>query len=251
MADSQPVTLIQPQSLDAPSQQRPSFSIIVPVHNEAEILQGAITRILNAFNGFGARFEIVICENGSTDETATIAQRLQRHCSEVRVEHLPAANYGLALRRAIAVCQHDVILLFNVDFWSLDFVHTALERLNNYDMVIGSKVMPGSRDERPVVRRLITRSFNQFLRLCFGFRGTDTHGMKAFRRQSLSTVIALCVTDHFIFDTELVLRAQRAGVRMTEIPVHVRELRQPSYLSLIRRSPQVIWNLAKLWGALR
>ncbi|MBI3321177.1 MAG: glycosyltransferase [Candidatus Omnitrophica bacterium] len=223
---------------------------MVPVCNEANILRRSISRMRGELRQLGVQFDIVICENGSTDGTLLIAQELQRAHPEVHIERLPTPNYGLALKHAIAVCQHDTVLLTNVDFWDMDFVRSSLGKLNHYDLVIGSKAMPGSRDERPLVRKAITRSFNWVLRRTFGFRGTDTHGVKAFKREPLAPVIEHCVTDHFIFDTELVLRAQRAGLQIIEIPVHVHELRQPTYVSLMKRGPQVVWNLAKLWGTL-
>ncbi len=75
--------------------------------------------------------------------------------------------------------------------------------------------------------------------------------MKALRREALDPVLAACVTSRSIFDTELVLRAERAGLRIVEIPVAVKEIRQPSYWSVARRLPEVSWNLYKLARALR
>ena len=238
----------------AASQQRPAalaWSVIVPVHNEIGVLRASVERLLEEFRQRGASFELILCENGSTDGTAALADALAREHPEIRTEHLPTPNYGVALRHAMTICRAETVMLFNVDFWNMAFVQEALRRLTEADLVIGSKALPASRDERPRIRRLITRRFNQLLRWVFRFRGTDTHGMKVFRRAPVEPLIARCVTDHFIFDTELVLRAQRQGLRIVEIPVFIRELRQPSYRSLARRSPQVVWNLAKLWVALR
>jgi hypothetical protein len=142
-------------------------------------------------------------------------------------------------------------VIFNIDFWSVDFATTAVERLAAADLVVGSKVMPGSDDQRPALRRFLTRAFNRMLQAAFGFRGTDTHGMKALRRGSMDRVLARCVTSRSIFDTELVIRAEREGLRIVEVPVEVREIRQPSYWSVARRLPEVCWNLLKLARALR
>lgn len=229
----------------------PPFSVIVPVCNEARIFRHSATQLLETLRRLGTEFDLVVCENGSTDETPGIAEELQRANPEVRVERLPTPNYGLALRHAISTCLHDVVVLVNIDFWSGDFLREALDRLEHCDMVIGSKVMRGARDERPLLRRVITQVFNWALRLSFGFKGSDTHGLKAFRRQPMSEIIAQCITDKSIFDTELVLRAERAGLRIMEIPVAVRELRQPGYWSLLRRSPEVTENLLRLWWVFR
>jgi len=229
----------------------PRFSVVVPIHNEAGILLDSLVLMLQEFKTIGAQFEMVVCENGSTDETSRLVDQLKRDHLQVRVEHLLTPNYGLALKHGISVCKGDIVMIFNVDFWSMEFVRIAIAKLDDNDMVIGSKIMRGAKDQRPILRRMITRGFNFFLRVFFGFHGTDTHGMKAFRRRSLAAILDKCITDEFIFDSEFVLRAERKGLRITEVPVHVRELRQPSYWSLIRRIPGTFLNLVRLSRALR
>lgn len=227
------------------------FSIVVPVSNEATILEDSLSRMLEELKTIGTPFEVVICENGSLDGTFKLAEIMQRLHAEIRVESLPFPNYGLALKRGISVCRYDVIVIFNIDFWSVDFLRVAIAKLDDHDMVIGSKTMKGARDQRPLIRRMITRSFTRFLRICFGFRGTDTHGMKAFRRDAILGILDCCITDRSIFDTELVLRTERRGLRITEVPVHVTELRQPSYWSLLKRVPETVLNLVQMYLALR
>ena len=226
------------------------FSIVIPIHNEASILRECLSHLLKEFEALGAEHEIILCENGSTDDTWKIALDFQRRHPQIRSERLHTPNYGLALKHAISRCRHPAVLVFNIDFWSADFASQAIRLLDQADMVIGSKVVPGAVDQRPMIRRIITRSFNAFLKMAFHFRGTDTHGMKAFRIAPLSDVLAACVTDHFILDTELVLRAHQNGLRIVEIPVCVSEIRHLSGWSLMKRTPQVIRNLVKLRGAL-
>lgn len=227
------------------------FSVVVPVYNEARIVNDAITRMLRALEGLCGDFELLVCENGSTDDTAALVARLQQEDPRIRLERLPEPDYGGAMRHGIGACVFDRIVIFNVDFWSIDFARQAVETLDACDVVVGSKVMTGSEDERPPMRRFLTRAFNTILRSLFGFTGTDTHGMKALRRSAVDGVLARCVTSQSIFDTELVLRSERAGLRIVEIPVAVREIRQPSYWSVARRLPEVSWNLLKLGLALR
>ena len=227
------------------------FSVVVPVYNEARIVDDAITRIMHALEDLGGDFELLVCENGSTDDTPALVSRLQREDPRIRLERLPEPDSGGAMRHGIGACLHDRVVIFNIDFWSIDFARAAVDRLGTCDIVVGSKVMAGSDDRRPRMRRFLTRAFNSMLRSAFGFRGTDTHGMKAIRRSSVDPILARCVTSRSIFDTELVLRAERANLRIVEIPVVVREIRQPSYWSVVRRLPEVSWNLLKLARALR
>jgi glycosyltransferase involved in cell wall biosynthesis len=223
------------------------FSILVPVYNEAPLLRESLARMLRAFDAVGGDYEILVCENGSTDDTRDLVRELERIHTPVRADFLPTANYGLALKHGLASCRHDLIVILNIDFWSVDFVRRALASLaDGTDLVVGSKVMAGSRDERPWLRRAITQSFNGLLRALFGFRGTDTHGMKALRKSRLQPIAQACVTDRSLFDTELVLRAQRAELRLIEIPVDVREIRQPGWVSVAARIPEAAWNLVRL-----
>jgi glycosyltransferase involved in cell wall biosynthesis len=228
----------------------PLVTILIPVHNEAAIAEPSLARLVAECAALQRPVELLLCENGSTDGTAGLLDAFARAHPCVRVEHLPDADYGRALKHGIAEARAGIVIIFNMDFWSIPFAVRALELLADYDVVIGSKTMHGARDQRPIVRRLITRGFNGLLRLLFGFDGTDTHGLKAVHRDRIAPIAAACVTDRSIFDTELVLRAQHRQLRITEIPVDVRELRQPSYASVAARAPEAVWNVLKLLVAL-
>jgi hypothetical protein len=118
------------------------------------------------------------------------------------------------------------------------------------DLVIGSKLLSGSSDERPWARNMASRVYNGLLRATLGFRGTDTHGLKAFRREKLLPVVNACVVDKDVFASEFVIRAYRARVPVREIPVRVVEKRRPS-INLVRRVPNVMKQVARLAWAIR
>ena len=83
-----------------------------------------------------------------------------------------------------------------------------------------------------------------------GFKGTDTHGLKAFRRDALVPVVQKCVVDRDLFASEFVIRAGREGKKVVEIPLRVAEKRKPS-INLIRRVPNVLKNMARLTWVIR
>ena len=117
------------------------------------------------------------------------------------------------------------------------------------DLVIGSKLLAGAEDERPILRHAASIAYSSLLRLVLGFRGTDTHGLKAFRRAALLDTVRACLVDKDVFASELVIRAGRGGVRIKEIPVRVIEMRPPS-INLFKRVPNVLKNVAKLTYAI-
>lgn len=220
----------------------PLLTIIIPVYNEEAILVESITALTEALEPLGLDYELLICENGSTDSTAALARALMAEHPQIRLESLPEASYGGALRHGIARACGPLVAIFNIDFWDVAFLQQSLELLQGCDLVVGSKAAPGSRDSRPSFRRMITRSFTLLLRFLFGFQGTDTHGIKAFRAGRVVPIVQACETNHEIFDTEIILRAHQAGLHLCEIPVSVQEMR-PSRYSLWQRVPATFRDL--------
>jgi len=223
----------------------PLLTIIIPVYNEAAILVRSVTALIEALEPLELDYELLICENGSTDGTAALARGLMAEHPMIRLESLPKAGYGRALRHGIAHARGPLIVVVNIDFWDVDFLQRALELLKSCDLVVGSKTALGAQDRRPFLRRMITRSFTFLLRILFGFQGTDTHGIKAFRTDLVIPVVQACETNDEIFDTEIILRAHQAGLRLCEIPVRVQEMR-PSRYSLWRRVPSTFRDLVWL-----
>ena len=230
----------------------PQVSIIIPVYNEEGILREAITDLRNRLTDLGWSYEIILCENGSTDETRTLAHHLADEFGSVRMLSVGEPNYGLALRAGILQARGTFVICDEIDLCDTDFHQRAMDLLihDDADMVVGSKAMKGAADQRPLIRRAATRVINGMLRVTLDFRGTDTHGLKAFRRDRLLHVVEQCIIDKDLFASEFVIRAGRAGWHIVEIPVRVAEKRRPA-INLIRRVPRVLGGLARLTYAIR
>jgi len=225
----------------------PEISVVIPCYNEEAILWGAVTELHAGMTALGRSFEILISENGSKDDTRAIAGKLSRAFAQVRTVFSDEPNYGKALRRGIESAAGKYVICEEIDLCDLDFHKRALKILDadGADMVIGSKAHREAHDERPLTRRAATMVMNGLLRVLLGFRGTDTHGLKAFRRDRLLHTVDKCVVDRDLFASELVIRAQRYDVRVVEIPIQIQEKRPPS-IHLFKRVPNVLKNLAKL-----
>ena len=231
---------------------RPRISIVIPVYNEEAILHAAVIDLRERLESCGWTYEIILAENGSRDGTLVSASELHKKYPEVRYFSQGEPNYGGALRRGIEIARGDIVICEEIDLCDTDFHRRAVELLDSgkFDMVIGSKLAEGSRDDRPLFRHTASQLYNGLLRHMLGFRGTDTHGLKAFVRAPLLPHARACVVEKDVFASEFVIRAYRANLRVREIPVRVLEKRPPS-INLMKRVPNVIKSLAKLTWAIR
>lgn len=228
------------------------LSVVMPAHNEEDLLDKAVHSVVDGLRDRGEAFEVVVVENGSTDRTASVATGLAEEVAEVRALSSDEPDYGKALRIGFLAARGDVIVNFDVDYVDLAFLDAAVAEVKAPGgpvIVVGSKRGAGSRDERVALRRLVTAVFSLVLRHGFGLRVSDTHGMKALRRQPLLPVVQACRFGTDLFDTELVLRAERSGLPTGELPVTVEELR-PSRTPIARRIPRTLGGLIRLRVAL-
>jgi glycosyltransferase involved in cell wall biosynthesis len=229
-----------------------AVSVVMPAYNEAEILESSVRAVVDGMRARGRKFELIVVENGSTDGTAELADRLAGTEPEVRTEHCAEADYGRALRAGLLAARGDAVVNFDADFYDLAFLASAVERVLAPDgpaIVVGTKRGEGATDERTMLRRAATATFSTLLRVGFGLHVSDTHGIKAMRRATVEPYARACTFGQDLFDTELILRVERAGLHTAEIPVLVTELR-PARSSLLKRVPRTLRGLVKLRIAL-
>jgi glycosyltransferase involved in cell wall biosynthesis len=237
--------------------QSPKVSIVVPIYNEEGILHSAVVDLVSRLSEVNQAdaswtFEILLAENGSTDRTVAIAEELAEKFPEVHVHSLGSPNYGKALKDGMLRARGEYVICDEIDLCDVEFHRRAVELLDGgeADLVVGSKVMQGAEDRRPFLRHAATLVINGMLRVLVGFHGTDTHGLKAFRRSRLVEVVEHCVVDRDLFASEFVIRAEREGRRVIEIPVHIVEKRPPS-VKLFKRVPKVLRDIARLTYVIR
>ena len=237
--------------------QDPRISIVIPIYNEQGILHSAVVDLRERLKPFGWSYEIILAENGSKDRTIEIGQELAEkykdpNDGQVKIISMGEPNYGKALKQGILLSRGELVICDEIDLCDTDFHRRAIEILETgeADLVIGSKLATGAADERPLIRHAASIAYSSLLKVMLGFRGTDTHGLKAFRRVALLDVVRACLVDKDVFASELVIRADRGGVKTREIPVRVMEKRPPS-INLFKRVPNVLKSVAKLTYAIR
>jgi len=230
----------------------PHLSVVIPVYNEESIVEQAARELCAGLDERGWDYEVLFAENGSKDRTPELLEAMCAKNPRLRWFHNETPNYGSALKRGILEARGDLVICDEIDLCDLVFYDQAVPRLERReaDLIVGSKAARGASDRRPLVRRLATRVHNGLLRVTLDFRGTDTHGLKAFRRERLLPVIQRCVVDMDVFASEFVVRAWREGLEVMEIPIQLHEKRQPS-IHLFRRVPNVLKNVARLIYVIR
>ncbi|MCA9585534.1 MAG: glycosyltransferase family 2 protein [Myxococcales bacterium] len=242
---------------EIPPADAPRISIVIPVYNEEAILHAAVVDLRERLKPFGWKYEIILAENGSKDRTVEIGQEIAQRYSDpdqgqVKIISMGEPNYGKALKQGILLARGELVICDEIDLCDADFHRRAIEILETgeADLVIGSKLAAGAEDERPAIRHVASLAYSGMLKVLLGFRGTDTHGLKAFRRLALLDIVRSCLVDKDVFASELVIRADRGGVKTQEIPVRVMEKRPPS-INLFKRVPNVMKSVVKLTYAIR
>jgi glycosyltransferase involved in cell wall biosynthesis len=235
----------------------PHISIVIPIYNEQAILHAAVVDLRERLKPLGWSYEVILAENGSKDRTITIGHELASKYDDpddgqVKIISLGEPNYGKALKQGILLARGEVVLCDEIDLCDTTFHRQALEILETgeADLVIGSKLVAGAADERPLFRHAASIAYSTLLKVLLGYRGTDTHGLKAFRRLALLDVVRACLVDKDVFASEFVIRADRGGIPIREIPVQVIEKRPPS-VNLFKRVPNVLKSVAKLTWSIR
>jgi glycosyltransferase involved in cell wall biosynthesis len=212
-------------SYSAPATGIPLIEFVIPVRNEQRELAGHVTRLVEHLrSGFPYAWQVTIADNGSTDGTWSLAQELaHRHPGLVRAVHLDRAGRGGALHAAWSASDADVVGYLDVDL-STDLNAlvplVAPLVLGQADLSIGSRLAPGAHVVRGLKREVISRAYNQLLRavLRVGFRDAQC-GFKALRGDAARALLPLVEDRSWFFDTELLVLAERSGLRIREVPV--------------------------------
>ena len=202
----------------------PLVDIAIPVYNEERDLARSVRRLrryLDQHFPFEARITVV--DNASTDATWAIARRLMLELRGVRAMHLDDKGRGRAIRQAWLESDAAIVAYMDVDLSTdLDGLLPLVAPLisGHSDLAIGSRLAPGAQVSRGPKRELISRGYNLLLHLALGTRVRDAQcGFKAAHAEAARAVLPLVDNQEWFFDTELLVQAQRAGLRIYEVPV--------------------------------
>ncbi len=197
------------------------LSVILPVYNEEKVLRSSVRRIRQTLKKTGRVFEIIISEDGSTDRTREIAKSLES--DDITVLHNSVRmGKGAAIQTAISHTRSNIVIFMDADLASNPGHVKELVGLleSGTAIVIGSRYLDGSKTKRTMVRHVASRGFNFLVRLLLGSKLTDHQcGFKAFRKDLILPLLDEVEDGKWFWDTELLVRAQRKGLKIAEIPI--------------------------------
>ena len=200
-------------------------SVILPVHNEEAAIRGSMASVADSVRACCRDFEIIISEDGSTDRTVEIA----REMVSKRVKLLHARERmgkGAAIRKAVGHCTGDIVIFMDADLASNPAQVADLVRImeGGADIVIGSRYMKESKASRTPVRFAASKCFNWLVRNILGSKLSDHQcGFKAFRKDTVLPIIDEIEDQKWFWDTELLVRAQKGGLKVIETPIEWKE----------------------------
>jgi glycosyltransferase involved in cell wall biosynthesis len=204
----------------------PDVTAIIPVFNDKRSLETAIPESIGSLSCITENFELIVAEDGSIDGSADLVRGFAEQDARIRLLHSDERlGRGKALNRAIAESKGEIVCYYDVDL-ATDMRHLPeLVRAihEGADIATGSRLMPGSDIERTGGREIASRSYNFLVRLFLGSRLFDHQcGFKAFNKKHILTLLPAIQSNHWFWDTELLIRAQRNGFTVREFPVRWR-----------------------------
>ena len=225
------------------------LSLIIPVYNEKDHIRGTAKKVAAYLKGLDLDHEIIYSDDGSTDGTAAILKKLKRADKNVRLVSAPKnEGKGAALTKGLKAAKGRVVAYIDADMEiDIKFVGDVLKGIEEgFDLCVGSKFAGGGTSKREFRRHLTHYGYNLMVRWILGSSVYDhSCGVKAFRNEVVRSVLPEMKDKKWVWDTEFLVRAQKKGYRVKEIPVHTVSVRQSKvkFVSAVLQSLNAVLSL--------
>ncbi len=199
-------------------------SVIIPSYNEGMRIEDSIKETMRTFDDFGCQYEIIVVDDGSYDNTPEVLKRISKnHPQVIAVENKKNFGKGRALKKGFRFCSGEWTVFLDADLTLHPMqISTFFDimRLDDADIVIGSKFHPNSKIQYPASRRFISLGYYYLIKILFGLPLRDTQtGLKLFKSEVLKKVLPRILVKEFAFDIEVLVNAHRLGYRIVEAPI--------------------------------
>lgn len=223
-------------------------SLVIPAYNESKIIADTIRTVSSKLAELAEDYEVVIIDDGSSDNTAAVVE----NCGDSRVRlerYTPNHGKGRAVRVGVLAAKGDVILCTDADLaYGVDVFAAILEKFasGNMDLVIGSRrIAPNGYKNYPPIRLLTSKCFGLLVKMVSGLVYDTQCGIKGYRREAARKIFSKCTIDGFSFDFEVLMRADKLGLRVEQIPVSVVNFRE-SKVDIVKDSYRMFRDLFRI-----
>ena len=229
-------------------------SIVFPAYNEAEVLENTINKVVQYLEDLTNSYEIIIAEDGSTDGTNKLATELAKKNAKIKhIHRKKRLGRGAALKNSFKKSVGETLVYMDLDL-ATDLSHlkeliSAIDK-EGFDLATGSRLLSNSKAKRSWTRNLASSSYNFIVRKILGSKIKDHQcGFKSFRREPLMVLVDEVEATHWFWDTEILVRANRRGYKIKEIPVLWRSGKETK-VKLFKDSANMFWQVIALWWRL-
>ena len=228
------------------------YSVVLPARNESSRLERNVTLLDDFMQKLGSPYEIIIAEDGSSDGTDLIAKALAEQKRNVKVvQSKEKLGKGAAITRAVEKAKGQVVAFIDADLAAdLNDLANLLKSVEgNCEVVVGSRWTKGSRVRRPRLSSLASKTYNVCASHLFKDGICDHQcGLKGFTMRVASEVLPKVRSVGWVWDTEFILRAMKAGYKVYEMPVSWQEPRKRASLRTLELAPIMVLELLELWA---
>jgi dolichol-phosphate mannosyltransferase len=201
---------------------QPELSFVIPAYNEERFIEDTLGKLDLVIKDKRLQYEVVVVDDGSQDTTYTKAKKYAKKNAHVRVLHFSRnTGKGNAVRTGSMESVGDIVVFVDSDMEiDLKTITSYVEALDRGDIVIASKWHPKSDVHVPLVRKILSRTFNVFVKILTKATLKDTQvGLKVMKRSAVDTVFPRLAVKRYAFDVELLAVANLYGLKVVEMPV--------------------------------
>ncbi len=237
------------------NQKQSKISIAIPAYNEETIICQTVM-VLRDFcekNLQNYDWRIIVGDNNSIDRTAEIVKKLEKEfVGKIFYKFINQKGKGLAIRESWKSFDADIYVFMDADLATdLSALPVLVKSIEDgYDLVIGSRFAKGSSAKRPIIRKITSKVFSLITRFMFGLKIKDYPcGFKGVNKNVIKNILPNVKNNQFFFDTELVIRSARSGMKIKEIPVIWQDRdrnKSKSSVNILKVTKEYLGELKKL-----
>jgi glycosyltransferase involved in cell wall biosynthesis len=235
------------QARDEIYESKPAISIIIPAYNAEDTIMHTLANVKRVMSDIALDYEVIVVNDGSSDGTSRVLAGINDGCVKV-LNHILNLGKGAAIKTGVKHAKGKYIIMLDADKdIDANNMKMYIDMLSRYDIVIGSKRHPASIYEAPFLRKVLSIAFNMLVRVLLGINISDTQtGFKAFKADHLKTIMSRVVSNRYSFDVEMLALANLLGLRIAEVPVHIRQEKLFKIKDIVRMFLELIGIVYRL-----